>query len=563
MKEKKNILIYLVLLVPAPAFTCISLVILPFLDESISGMAGSIIDFLVIMILVLNVAFIVVPLLLLRFLRKDWIHWLHVHHYEELVSLVNWLIFLVPLIWLSIHMGVIYGSFEAGIGLFFTCVFSSFFLPALVVLIKNRCAVYPVIVNVICVFVFVILSIFNPLVVPLGIINTISIFVSLKSRRFKARRRELSVIVVPVVVGLIVSTPFIIFDNPEIFSTEITIPAEDDPPGSLLVDWTWADEYDNPSGINESILDALVYCNNLENINVSVTIALPEEFLNDFGAGEIQKLLDRNISVNIMLMLPKDPDYFYINDFTIEHYSEVTYPLFKQWVSLHNFTGRFTSIIIDLEPLIGNISRVFFSSYNPNVHGSAVSKLENLIESMKADFGVYGTLVIGATFGYFIDDFVDLDDSLFRFLGLATVPPTNWDAMGFMCYERGSSAYYSLYTLCKGINYYFGNLGIPYIISKQSFEEILTEFKIIRNFGFDYAGIWALQDFLDRQSKAGYNSTERLIDLHEALNVPGSVSFQRKDVESAYIHSGIMLADLLFWDFTFRSPGRLMGTSIV
>ncbi|MHA1792145.1 MAG: hypothetical protein ACTSVI_05830 [Promethearchaeota archaeon] len=561
MKVKKNVIIYLALMVPLPVLLCLLVLLVPSLLGSGMGTISGIVHFFGVFLPLVFLGILSLPMVLEKLIKMRWVSWLKKHHFDEVISFINWMVFFVPLTLVMIHSGMVYGSFEASISLMFLLVFSSFFVPSWIILHVDRCAIYPVITNMICSFIFGILGLFNPFFLPLGFFNSVSTWVSLKTRRLKPRKREFSAIITPVVIGLIISTPFIMFDNESMFSTDFTIPAEP-VPGVFNIDWTWADDYDNPQGMNDSVLDALAYCNALENINVSVTVALPEEYINNFSANEIRKLLDRKIPVNIMLLLPKEPNYFYINDFTIDHYSRVTYPLFKQWVLDNNFSSSFLSIILDLEPLIRDYSAIFLSSYNVSFHQHAVHEMEKLIEEMKDDFGSHGTKVIGATFGYFLDDFIDLDDSIFRFLALATCPPSNWDAMGFMCYEHGEYGDYSLYILCKGIDHYFGNLGIPYIISKQSFNETLKKFMIIRNYGFDYAGIWALQDFLEREDEAGFNSTQRLIDLHEALNEPGIVTFKRTDLDPSYIHSGLLLADLLFWDWPARTGGRLMGMPV-
>jgi len=489
---------------------------------------------------------------------------LYNNKFEIIIMIINWTIFCVPLLCGSFYLGYIYTSLEFLIGVYVIIVISLFFLSSIFFIKRNYGVFYPALVNLISLVIFSILGILNPFLLILGGLNSISFFITMKYRRIRPTKAEKIIIIVPFIIVGIISTSYILFEFGGNIRKEYIIGTEKIPE-VFHIDWTWSDDYDNPKGINSSIIDALVYCKNLDHINISVTIAFPEEFMeNDLGIfayNEVKKLLENNISVNLMPLVPKEPNYFYINDFTVDRFYQ-TYEKLKIWLGTYNLWTNFTSIILDLEPLVSNVSDIFLTHYKIGFHNHAIKSLENLVDKMKSEMNPNGTRIIAATFGYFLDDFVDLDDSLYKFLGVVTYPPTNWEAVGFMCYERGMGAYYSLYTQCKAIDYYFGDLGIPYIISEQSYDNVLMMFKIMRNYGFKYAGIWALQDFIQRQDKIGNNATQKLRELHEELNTPTEVSFTRTSIESAFIHVGLILGDLLLWDLPNISLGSKMGNHI-
>ncbi|MHA1821765.1 MAG: hypothetical protein ACTSU2_12600 [Promethearchaeota archaeon] len=554
--------VFLACILPFPVFISLLLGLGQFIFEIPRYISSLMVNFIWILILVIYLGvYIFIPILLDK-KRSLAIERLYIRTIERVTIIIDCIIFLVPLIWGSIYVGIVYTLYEFSVGIFMALIFVVFFLPALLFLGDNRRgnrkrevgAFYPAVVYLISTIIFTILGVLNPFLIIIGGLNSLSFFITLKYRRIRPTKREKSVIFVPIIIASILTTPYFLFEYGGGIEREYKI-GNEGVADEFLIDWTWADDYDNPEGINSSILDALEYCNSLEHINVSVTVALPEEFmkgsLGNFSYNEIKKVLERNISVNLMPLVPREPNYFYINDFTVGRFYE-TYEVLKDWISCYNLWGNITSIILDMEPLVSNISDIFMAHYKIGFHMDAVESLARLIKIMKADMEPYGTKVIGATFGYFLDDFVDFDDSLFKFLGVATLssrPATEWDAVGFMCYERGSDGYYSVYTQCLAITRYFGDYGIPYIISKQSYDDALMMFKIIRNLGFRYSGIWALQDFIQRRTEEGYNATQKLRELHEELNNPAEILFSRVSIESAFIHIGLVLGDLLLWDY--------------
>lgn len=518
--------------------------------------------------------------------------WLVDHYFLLGVSLANWAMLAVPLVVATIYMAVIYSWFEALVGGAFLLAVSAVFAPAVVITRRGRSFAYPVVTHVMGLLLFFVLGLLNWVFLALGTLNALAILVALgtrhRSRTPVASPRPATTLATKqgalplpskpskspgfpgkrvakaaVVLGLIVSAvavPFSLLERLDAHPVEYTLPRGNEPE-VFWVDWTWADDYDDPRGINASTLAALEACHALPRVNVSLTIALPEEFFNAFAYEQVRRVLARGIPVNLMPLVPKEPDYFYINDFTVAQFNQ-TWGRLRAWLEAYNLTTNITSVIVDLEPNIRDVTAIVRRNFEPWEHRAACQRLEAIVTDMQAYFHPRGTRVIGATFGYLIDDFIDGDDSVLRLLAQATWPPTNWDALGFMCYERGGAGHYSIYAQAQAIDHYFGDAGVPYLISKQPYADVLTEFQILRNVGFNYTGIWALQDFLARETERGRNATASLLALHEALNVPSDVTFQLRDAESGYIHAGILLLDLILWDPPRFPLGRQMGTPV-
>jgi hypothetical protein len=506
--------------------------------------------------------YMLVPLLLQKFGRTRWFEILMKGNFELIVLLMNWIVLAIPLILAIVYMAKAYTSFEILVGILILATETSLMLPGIILMTKKTSFAYPKGVMLFCMVFFYVLGILNWLFLVLGTLNAIA-FSMLVWRRpdqpaGSIQARMGKKIVGMLVLGLLVFSPYLYLESGIGGPVELTIPSGNER-DVFTIDWTWADNYGNPQGINDSTLDALVYCHNLDRINISLTIALPEEFLNAFGANQIQRVLDRNLPVNIMLLVPKNPDYFYINDMTIDHFYQ-TYEIYKDWATTYNLTGKFQSIIIDLEP-VKKIDRILLSNFNKTHHEHGLQLLQDLVDIMKAEQNPYGTKILGASFGYFMNDFSDGDDSIYR-LQAQSLWPADWDGVGFMLFEQGFEGMYPIYTQALAVDYYFGDLGIPYLISKQTYDQLVIEFKMIRNMGFPYTGVWALQDFLANEYKEGNNGTARLIELHETLNVPSDVTFTRTSGASAYIHTGLVFMDYLVWDSIRFSPGRLMGTSV-
>jgi hypothetical protein len=489
------------------------------------------------------------------FARKNgskWVYW------------GSWLIFAVPLVLIALNFLLLFTWYE-GIfpGLSLLC-YSGIFLPP--ALNNNITKTWNMLcVNLIGTFLFMFFGFLNPLWMIPGFFHGLHILIlfdlpSLPPDLIKpsstspqtGKSLPLQIFSVVILIGMI-SSPVLVFAFQEHELGTVTLPAGNEPE-VMFVDWTWEYEGQNPRYMTPEILDAIEYCNNLDRIDVSITVNLQMDYVhgdkNQSIVDQVRALLDRGIRVNIMPFNPKYPTHYYVNAFTVETFNR-TYQDFKEWMHVCGFDGRITTLIVDLEPLIENVSVIFDHATKRAQYQEAVDMLTLLVDQMKAEMHPLNTSVIGAAFGYTAIDVLDLDDSIFRVLTTPTFPPMNWDAIGFMNYFFQPGSDYAIYSSLRMMDHYYGKFIIPYIISTQSKENMLTQFKIIRNFGYNVTGIWALHQFLNHYQLPDF------IWVMEQLNIPSDVTFEREGAFIPTLYTAISLLDLLVfdpWQYSWTSP---------
>jgi len=345
----------------------------------------------------------------------------------------------------------------------------------------------------------------------------------------------------------------------------------------------WAEIWE----LDDDVLEALVYCNNLPGINVSIMVGLPEDLMTDpyyssFIINQTTNLTNAGIIWDFMPLLPLDEDGdpetedygydgLYINDITIDRYME-TIDIFKGWVSDNNLGDKFRVICIDTELYWARRNELYWEWWDAySTHADGVDKLEIAIEKMREVEGDHP--IVAATFGIHLDDFVDFDDAQAQMMQMSFAPPFTWDAVGVMIYETGFGSDYSIFSSCNAMKYYFGDAAIPYIISAEGdaknptqsdLESIITKFKIIKNMGFEYTGIWALTDFLYyigdyalRDGKArviGGNrfTIEQFKYLHEQISQhQGEIVVYYQTFDHSAIHFLLQFLDIWITNYRF------------
>ena len=492
----------------------------------------------------------------------DW--WIH-HQVSRWAMLANWLIFAVPLVIIAINYAIIFSWYESLFPLIFLLMFSGLFLPVIFNrhLLKRR---FELCVCVVSILIFMFLAYLYWVWLFAGFLNGLNALVIFhrgsieripliqqtspgypEKTAFSRRALEVTII-----AGMILS-PGLAFTFERVGFGSVTLPSGQEPP-VLFVDWTWEYEGESPRLMTPEILDAIQSCNNLPRVDVSITINLPMDYItgskNQTMIDQVQALLDRGIRVNIMPFNPKHPRHYYVNDFTIDIFNQ-TYQDFKVWMNNSGFNGKITMLIVDLEPLINNISAILENAPKRAQHLQATRNLTTLVELMKSEMHPLGTNVIGAAFGYTAVDLIDLDESVFSVFGVPTYPPTNWDAIGFMNYFFQTGSEYAVYSTCKMLSHYFGTYAIPYITTQElTVAQILNEFKIIRNLGINITGIWALHQFLNRYSLADF------IAIHQGLDQPSDVTFKIEGAFIPTIYTSISLLDLMIYDPLIYPLGR-------
>jgi hypothetical protein len=351
---------------------------------------------------------------------------------------------------------------------------------------------------------------------------------------------------------------------------KIPVDVEDNSVENLEINWMWAELWE----MDQEVIDALEYCNNLDNINVSIMVGLPEDMMledlyTEFIINETTKLNNAGIIWDFMPLLPLEDygyDGLYINDITIDRYMG-TIEIFDYWVSENNLSDDFRVICIDTELYWEKRNDLYWDWWNGyNVHEGGAEKLEVAIEKMKDVEGDHP--VVTATFGMHLDDFVDYDDAQFQMMQLSVFPPWNWDGVGVMIYETGFGSDYSIYSSCRAMRYYFDDASIPYIISaeggqdptEEDLELITNKFKIIKNMGFHYTGAWALTDFLyyiddygargEKYEKARVIGGERFSieqfkQLHEEISEhEGKITVEYLTFQHSAVHFGLQFVDV-------------------
>lgn len=536
------------------------------LGLSLNADLQRIMDIILLEVISLLLLYFIGPYLLKILLnqKKKWdrmVQWWVAHKMVKIVIIVNALIFVIPLFIIAINYTYVFTWYEGLFPLVGIIFFTGLYLPA----IQNKDPVQktPEITSgVISTLIFMFFGYLFWVWILMGFVNGFNVLIiyqaiSNNSKNGTANGDDLQTVgkekrhitkrkaIKGTLITLMLCSPILNFAFENIGFGYLTLMAGEEP-DVMFVDWTWEYEGENPRLMTDEILDAIQTCNNLDRIDVSITINLHMDYIhgnkNRTMIDQVQALLDHGIRVNIMPFNPKTPSHYYVNDFTVDVFNE-TYQEFKLWMHNSGFDGKITMLIVDIEPLIENVSVIFDAANEHALHAIAIEKLTNLVDLMKSEMHPLGTKVIGAAFGYAAVDLMDLDESVFRVLNTPTYPPTNWDGIGFMNYFFQTGSEYATYSSCKMLTHYFGSMAIPYITSQeQSWDEILSQFQIIRNLGINVTGIWALHQFLN------HDSLQNFIKIHQELNIPSDITFQVKGAFIPTIYTAISILDYLIWD---------------
>lgn len=508
--------------------------------------------------------------------------WLHEHHFFLIVLILNFANFLVPLVWTTVNIYIVYSPLDALMGWILIVFTTVFFLAGIYMHLKDKNTLYNIGLLAGLTPLYILLGLYTVYHVLLGIANILAIITIVKVNkgrkkiipRFKTLFGKLTV---PLLI-LTMLFPIGFY----LLMPNIRIPVEIEDNSSdenLEINWMWAEIWN----VEDEVINALEYCNNLEDINISIMVGLPEDMMlndtyTDFIINQTEKLTNAGITWDFMPLLPLSSygyDGLYINDITIDRYMG-TIEIFKYWVVKNNLTDKFRVICIDTELYWEKRNELYFQWWPAyNVHEDGAAKLEDAVEAMKEVEGDHP--VVCATFGMHLDDFVDFDDAQLQMMQLSVFPPWNWDGVGVMIYETGFGSDYSIYSSCNAMRYYFDDASIPYIISAEGdpkdpkdedLELISTKFKIIKNMGFQYTGAWALTDFLYYiEDYAARNdnlplarviggerfSIEQFKELHEDISEhEGKITVYYETFQHSAVHFALQFVDVwLFNRFVY------------
>ncbi|MGV9173943.1 MAG: hypothetical protein ACOC35_15455, partial [Promethearchaeia archaeon] len=398
------------------------------------------------------------------------IQWLNEHHFVLIALILNFANFLVPLLWTTINLYIVYSFLDSLMGWILTGFAAVIFAFAIVLQVKKKSILFNLGLLVGLVPLYAFLGYWTVYHWALAAVNVLAFVVLLKSTkrgrllpRFKSLFGKIGVFVLIFTLIFPVAAYFIM---PML---KIPVEVKDKSADNLEINWMWAELWE----MDDDLLDALKYCNNLDNINVSIMVGLPEDLmLSDLYTGfilnETEKLNNHSITWDLMPLLPLEDygyDGLYINDITIDRYMG-TVEIFDYWISKNNLSDDFRVICIDTELYWEKRNELYWDWWNAyNVHEGGAEKLEVAIEKMKEVDGDHP--VVTATFGMHLDDFVDFDDAQSQMMQLSVFPPWNWDGVGVMIYETGYGSDYSIYSSCRAMRYYFDDASIPYIISAE------------------------------------------------------------------------------------------------
>ncbi len=517
------------------------------------------------------------------------IQWLHEHSFEKIVVFVNAVNFIMPLIWVSVNMYLVYSPLDSLLGWILLIFASAFFGFAMLTLSKDKSILYTVGLLAGLVPLYCFLGYWTIYHFSLALLNVIGIVVLLNINKgrhnLKPRfRTKFGKIGVPFLILMLLFPVGFYFILP---STPIAVEIEDNSADVIELNWMWAEIWE----IDNDTIDALVYCDNLKHVDVSIMVGLPEDMMTDsyyssFIINETAKLTAANITFDFMPLMPLDEDGDpdtedygydggYINDITIDRYME-TIDVMKDWVSENNMSDKFRAICIDTELYWAKRNELYFQWWQAyQIHTDGAKKLEEAIEEMREVEGDHP--VVSATFGMHFDDFVDFDDAQFQMVQLSSLPPWNWDGVGVMIYETGFGSDYAIYSSCNAMRYYLEDAAIPYIITSEGdpknpkegdLDRIAIKFKIIKNMGFEYTGAWALTDFLyyiddysQRDGKARVQGGSRFSSddfkkLHKEINDhEGKIIIYYQTFNLSAVHFVLQYVDV--WLFNrFAYTGR-------
>ena len=501
------------------------------------------------------------------------IRWLHAHHFEKLVIIANAVNFILPLAWVGIFNWIVYSPHDSLmsfvlLGLASVIFAFSFYLDYSQ---KNMLFNLGLLIALLPLHLFV--GIFTYYHIALAIFNIIAIYVMLKNKgkrkilpRFKSKFGKIGLVILIMTLLVPVGFYFLLPFAP------IRAVVPDNSATNLEINWTWSENWT----LTQEELDALEYCNNLSNINVSVTIALPEDYMmdrfNSIVINETEKLNNKSISVDFMPLLPEAEygrDGLYINDITIDDYMQ-TIQIYDDWISNNSLDSLFRASIMNTELYWERRTELIFEWWDYQTHYSGTEKLISAVNTMK-DIGNGSHPVICATFGVHLDDFIDFDDAQLQLSKLSVFPPWNWDKVGVMIYEVGPGSEFSIWSSCNAISYFFGDAGVPYIISMdETYDRILTKLKIIKNKGFTYCGCWALSDFLytknftTNEKIAPRYTAAQFRTLHDAINNhSGEVAVYYQTFDFTAMHFLLQFLDIwLFNRFIYDANWPKIGNPL-
>ncbi|MFO8017365.1 MAG: hypothetical protein R6U96_01920 [Promethearchaeia archaeon] len=499
------------------------------------------------------------------------VRWLDEHHFVLIALCINFVNFLVPLLWTTINLLIVYSFLDSIMGWILMGFTTVFFAFGIFLHIKNKNILYNlgILIGLTPLYAFIgYWTVYHWLLAAVNVLAFIVLLKSTKRKRLLPRFKSLFG-----KIGALVLIFNLIFPVAAYFimpMLKIPVEVEDNSAENLEINWMWAEIWE----MDDEVLDALKYCNNLDNINVSVMVGLPEDIMlsnlyTNFMLNETEKLNNHSITWDFMPLLPLDEygyDGLYINDITIDRYMG-TIEFFDYWVNENNLTDDFRVICIDTELYWEKRNDLYWDWWNSyNVHEDGAEKLETAVKKMKEIEGDHP--VVTATFGMHLDDFVDYDDAQFQMMQLSAFPPWNWDGVGVMIYETGVGSEYSIYSSCRAMKYYFDEASIPYIITseggkeptEEDFKRMTTKFKIIKNMGFQYTGAWALTDFLyyiedysardEKYKKARKIGGERFSiedfkKMHEEINEhEGASTVYYLTFQHSAVHFGFQFVDV-------------------
>lgn len=282
---------------------------------------------------------------------------------------------------------------------------------------------------------------------------------------------------------------------------------------------------------------------------------LVENFTRNFTAG--------GIDIDFMPLLPKEEYYMYINDATIDRFLK-TYAICREYINRSGIGDEHRGIVVDTERDYSDFDKVVANWWDKDLHTDGIVLLDDLLDLMREDQVYWKTSytraqlasmtqeqinsefqilvdakeshVSCATFQYHLDDFVDFDDEQQHFYEISIIPPTSWDMVGVMTYDKGANSEHNFYGYCRAMDYFFGENAVPYLYSEDSEENIFNKMRIAQNYGFEVIGMWALTSeycFDNWETtgawcgglcdRFGWGSLQRLAD---ALETPEDITFE-------------------------------------
>ena len=421
----------------------------------------------------------------------------------------------------------------------------------------------------------------------LGILSTFMVVKESPRRKFLPRLKSKTAKGLVLLLILAIASPVtVIFGAMPNYSTEYTL-GTDMAAEEMEINFTWA----NATMRNNEALYWMLQADELSRIEVSVTLPviyrfkggcddrewdIPVMVNNTFEEVEnipideidtldyvedgmleefARNLTANGIPVDFMPLLPKEKYYMYPNDVNIKRFQK-TYAIMKEYVERTGLEKLHRGIVVDTERDYSDFEENVALFWNETIHKEGREILTKMVDQMKKDQlkwktgltewdeEVYNelvenktTFVADATFQYHLDDFVDADDEQQHFYQISIIPPKTWDVVGVMTYDKEENSEHNFYGYCRAIDYFFGEMGVPYLYSEDSEQNILRKFRIAQNYGYKFVGIWAATSECCEASFhedgsgwcGGYADRfgwKALYELCEELNTPESITFE-------------------------------------